>query len=35
MSLEFPADIYLFKANSGSIRTMCEIFSKVTIKIPE
>ena len=31
----FPADIYLFKVNNGNARTMCEIFSKLTIKAPE
>ena len=31
----FPADIYLFKVNYGITKTMCEIFSKLTIKTPE
>ena len=30
-----PADIYLFEVNNGSIRTMCEICSELTIKTPE
>ena len=30
-----PASIYLFKVSSRSTRTMCEIFSKLTIKAPE
>ena len=30
-----PAGIYLFKVNNGNIKTMCEIYSKLTIKIPD
>ena len=30
-----PAGIYLLKVNIGSIRTRCEICSKLTIKTPE
>ena len=30
-----PADIYLFKFKNGKTRTMCEILSKLTIKVPE
>ena len=30
-----PIRIYLFKVNNGNSRTMCEICSKLTIKIPE
>ena len=29
----YPASIYLFKINSRNIRTMCEICSKLTIKV--
>ena len=29
-----PANIYLFKVNNGSTRTMCEVCSKVTTKTP-
>ena len=31
----FPSYIYLFKVNNRNTRTMCEICSKLTIKIPE
>ena len=31
----FPAEIYLFKVNNVNTRTMCEIFSKLTIKTSE
>ena len=31
----YPAGIYLFKANNRNTRTMCEICSKLTIKTPE
>ena len=30
-----PAGIYLPKDNNGNTRTMCEIYSKLTIKTPE
>ena len=30
----FPAGIYLLKINNGNTRTMSEIYSKLTIKIP-
>ena len=30
-----PSDIYLFKVNTGNIRTTCELCSKLTIKKPE
>ena len=30
-----PSGIYLFKVNNGNIVTMCEICSKLIIKIPE
>ena len=32
---DFPADIYLSKANSGNIRTMHKIYLKLTIKTAE
>ena len=32
---EYPASIYLFKFNIKNTRTMCEIWSKLTIKTPE
>ena len=32
---DHPPGIYLFKVNSGNTRKMCEISSKLTIKIPE
>ena len=31
---EYPAAIYLLKAKSRNIRIRCEIYSKLTIKIP-
>ena len=31
----FPAEIYLFKFNTGNTRTGCETCSKLTIKIQE
>ena len=31
----FLTGIYLFKVNNGNNRTMCEIRSKLTKKIPE
>ena len=31
----FPVGIYLFKVNNENIKIMCEICSKLTIKIPE
>ena len=31
----YPAGIYLLKVNNRNTRTRCEIFSKLTIKIPE
>ena len=31
----FSARIYCFKVNNGKIKTMCKIFSKLTIKIPD
>ena len=31
----FPVGIYSFKNNNGNTRTMCEICSKLTIKMPE
>ena len=31
----FPASIYLFKANTGNTRTMCEICSNLTVETPE
>ena len=30
-----PASIYLFNVNNANIRTMCEICSKLTIKLPQ
>ena len=30
-----PADIYFLKVNNRNTRTMCEIYSKLTIKPPE
>ena len=30
--MSLPAGIYLFKVNNGNNRTMCEIYSEVTIK---
>ena len=33
--LSIPAGIYLLKVNNKNIRAMCEICSKLTIKIPE
>ena len=30
-----PAGNYMFKVNNKNTRTMCEICSKLTIKIPE
>ena len=30
-----PADIYFFKVNSASTKTMCEICSKLTENAPE
>ena len=30
-----PAVIYMFKVSNGNTRTMCEIYSKLTIKIAE
>ena len=35
VSAIFSAGIYLVKTNNGNTRTMCEICSKLTIKIPE
>ena len=32
---EFSASVYLFAVNNWNTRTMCEIYSKLTIKIPE
>ena len=32
---ESPSDIYLLKVNNRNNRTRCEIYSKLTIKIPE
>ena len=31
----YPANIYLFKVNNKDNRKMCEICSKLTIKMPE
>ena len=31
----YPAGNYMFKVNNRDTRTRCEIFSKLTIKIPE
>ena len=31
----YPDDIYWLKVNNKNIRTVCEICSKLTIKIPE
>ena len=31
----FPAGNYMFKVNNRNTRTRCEIYSKLTIKIPE
>ena len=31
----YPANIYLFKVNNINIRKRCEIYSRLTIKIPE
>ena len=31
----FPAGNYMFKVNNRNDRTRCDIFSKLTIKIPE
>ena len=30
-----PANIYLFKVNDGNSGKRCEIYSKLTIKMPE
>ena len=30
-----PSGIYLFKVSNGNTRTICEIYSKLTIKTPE
>ena len=30
-----PAGIYLLKVNNRNTRTRCEIYSKLTVKIPE
>ena len=30
-----PAGIYFFKVNNGNTRTMCEIISNLTMRIPE
>ena len=35
MQFYFPEGIYLFKVNNGRTRKMCEICSKLIIKIPE
>ena len=35
MSKRNPADVHLFKVNNKSTRTRREIYSKLTIKIPE
>ena len=35
LSGQFPARIYLIKVTNVNIRTMCEIYSKLTIKTPE
>ena len=35
ISFSFPAGIYLIEVNNRNTRTMCEICSKLTIKIPE
>ena len=32
---KYPSGIYLFKVNIGNTRTMCEIYSKLTIKMSE
>ena len=32
---QYPAKIYLFKVNKRNTRERCEIYSKLTIKIPE
>ena len=31
----YPDDINLFKVNYGNTRTVCEVYSKLTIKTPE
>ena len=31
----YPAGIYLLKVNNGNTRRMCDIFSKVTIKLDQ
>ena len=31
----FPAGNYMFKVNNRNTRTRCEMYSKLTIKIPE
>ena len=35
ISLELKPIIYLFEVNNRNTRAMCEIYSKLTIKIPE
>ena len=35
VSNTFPAGIYLFKANTGNIRTGCDICSKLTARTLE
>ena len=32
---EFPASVFLFAVNNWNTRTMCEIYSKLTVNIPE
>ena len=34
-TLNFPANIYLFKVNNRNTRKRCEICSKLTTKTPE
>ena len=33
--VKITVDIYLFKMKNGNIRTMCGIYSKLTITTPE
>ena len=33
--LGYPGGIYLLKINDANTRTMCEVYSKSTIKTPE
>ena len=33
--INFPAGIYFFKFSNRSIGKICEIYSKLTVKVPE